>query len=51
LCAESEDVAALLEDLKEKVQELQDLIAQNADTKSMIKVQAGVTWDRFGGVG
>ncbi|KAL4418824.1 hypothetical protein ABPG77_004064 [Micractinium sp. CCAP 211/92] len=35
--AESEDVAALLEDLKEKVQELQDLIAQNADTKSMLK--------------
>lgn len=35
--AESEDVAALLEDLKEKVQELQDLISQNADTKNMLK--------------
>ncbi|KAL4459220.1 hypothetical protein ABPG75_014085 [Micractinium tetrahymenae] len=35
--AESEDVAALLEDLKEKVLELQDLISQNADTKNMLK--------------
>ncbi|PSC74146.1 TPR domain containing [Micractinium conductrix] len=37
LQSESEDVAAVQEDLKEKVAELEELIAQNADTKSMIR--------------
>jgi hypothetical protein len=40
--AESEDVAALLEDLGEKVAELQELAAQDADTKSMIKARAAL---------
>lgn len=39
-CAEGKEVAALLEDLGEKVAELRELAAQDADTKSMIKARA-----------